>query len=155
MEMGTGDRGRWDDWIWCVRCVILGCVFGVPSAYTCITQMKDRERRNLHRLAEASHCSVSCVCIRMYMYVHTYIYICTYMRKSHAIGWYISLTTLSWAVLVSFWGWADTGDSYCTYHLYILIYVCTVNTACTNWETGSINRELLYHFDCFVWHPYV
>ena len=40
--------------------------------------------------------------------------------------------------------------------MYVLIYVCTVNTACTNWDNRFyIYRELLYHFDCFVWHPYV
>ena len=92
MEMETGDRGRWDDLIWCVRCVILGCVLGVPSAFAHITRMKDRERRNLQRLAEATHCSVCCVCtyIRIYTCIHMYMYV----HKCHAISWHISLTTL-------------------------------------------------------------
>ena len=92
MEMETGDRGRWDDLIWCVRCVILGCVFGVPSAFAHITQMKDRERRNLHRLAEAAYCSVCCVCGRMYMCVYimccdcTYIYVHMYILYMPSVG---------------------------------------------------------------------
>ena len=79
MEMETGDRGRWDDLIWCVRCVILGCVFGVPSAFAHITRMKDRERKNLHRLAEATHCTVVCgVFVHTFTYIH--VYIRTYVR---------------------------------------------------------------------------
>ena len=93
----------WHDLIWCVRCVILGCVFGVPSAYAHITRMKDRKRRNLHRLAEATHCSVCCVCTRMYMYVRTYIHIYISVMHSsgtshlpHSVGGALLLQRLSW-----------------------------------------------------------
>ena len=40
--------------------------------------------------------------------------------------------------------------------LYVCMYVCTVKTACTNWDTGSIYRELLFcnlslHMYNIVW----